>query len=84
MPSAPPRCLAKAIERVEGADLILTATESSDGYTGTVPEQIAGLLDLPSVTFAKQIEIDGTTVKVQRQTDAGYDEVECPLPPWSR
>ena len=74
------KVLAKAIERVEGADLILTATESSDGYTGTVPEQIAGLLDLPSVTFAKQIEIDGTTVKVQRQTDAGFDEVECPLP----
>ena len=26
------------------------------------------------------IEIDGGTVKVQRQTEAGYDEVECPLP----
>jgi electron transfer flavoprotein beta subunit len=74
------KVLAAAIKRVEGADLVLTATESSDGYTGTVPEQIAGLLDLPSVTFAKQIEIDGTTVKVQRQTDAGFDEVECPLP----
>ena len=32
------------------------------------------------MTFAKQIEIDGSTVKVQRQTEAGYDEVECPLP----
>ena len=74
------KVLAKAIEKVEGADLVLTATESSDGYTGTVPEQIAGLLDLPSVTFAKQIEIDGSTVKVQRQTDNGYDDVECPLP----
>ena len=74
------KVLAKAIERVEGADLVLTATESSDGYTGTVPEQIAGLLDLPSVTFAKSISIDGSTVKVQRQTEAGYDDVECPLP----
>ena len=74
------KVLAKAIERVEGADLILTATESSDGYTGTVTEQLAGLLDLPSVTLAKQIEIVGTTVKVQRQTESGYDDVECPLP----
>src|SRR4051795_8641936 len=40
------KVLAAAIKRVEGADLVLTATESSDGYTGTVPEQIAGLLDL--------------------------------------
>src|SRR6187431_511225 len=74
------KVLAKAIGRVDGYDLILTATESSDGYTGVVPEQIAELLNLPSVTFAKEIVIDGGTVKVQRQTEAGYDEVESPLP----
>src|SRR6185369_132386 len=50
------------------------------GYTGTVPEQIAGLLDLPSVTFAKSIAVDGSSVKVQRQTELGFDDVECPLP----
>lgn len=61
-------------------DLVIAATESSDGYTGTVPEQIAALLDLPSITFAKTVEIVDGTVKVQRQTEAGYDEVECPLP----
>jgi electron transfer flavoprotein beta subunit len=74
------KVLAKAIERAGGADLILTATESSDGYTGTVPEQVAELLGLPSVTFAKHIEVSDGQVKVQRQTEAGYDEVECPTP----
>jgi electron transfer flavoprotein beta subunit len=74
------KVLAAAIKRVEGADLILTATESSDGYTGTVPEQLAALLELPSVTFAKHVEVADGTLKVQRQTDAGYDEVECPTP----
>ena len=74
------KVLAAAIKRVEGADLILAATESSDGYTGTTPVQIAELLGLPSVTFAKHIEVDGSTVKVQRQTGAGYDEVTCPTP----
>jgi electron transfer flavoprotein beta subunit len=73
------KVLAAAIKRNE-FDLVLAATESSDGYTGTVPEQIAELLGLPSVTFAKHIEIDGTTAKVQRQTESGYDEVTCPLP----
>ena len=72
--------LAEAIGRIGTPDLILTATESTDGYTGTVPEQIAELLGLPSVTFAKHVEVAGGTVKVQRQTEAGYDEVECPLP----
>ena len=74
------KVLAAAIKRVDGADLVLAATESSDGYTGTVPEQIAAVLDLPSITFAKSVEIADGTVKVQRQTEAGYDEVEAPLP----
>jgi electron transfer flavoprotein beta subunit len=73
------KVLASAIRRAE-PDLVVAATESTDGYTGTVPEQVAALLDLPSVTFAKHIEIADGTVKVQRQTEAGFDEVECPLP----
>src|SRR5690606_26181264 len=64
--------------------LVLAATESSDGYTGTVPEQIAEILGLPSVGYAKHVEVDGSTVKVHRQTEAGYDEVEAPLPAVAR
>ncbi len=74
------KVLAKAAERLGPFDLVLAATESTDGYTGTVPEQVAEVLGLPSVTFAKHVEIAGGTAKVQRQTEAGYDEVECPLP----
>ena len=74
------KVLVKAIERLGTPDLVLTATESTDGYTGTVPEQIADFSGLPSVTFAKHVEVAGETVKVQRQTEAGYDEVECPMP----
>ncbi|MGI8709755.1 MAG: electron transfer flavoprotein subunit beta/FixA family protein [Acidimicrobiales bacterium] len=74
------KVLAAAIGRVEGADLILAATESSDGYTGTVPEQVAAIMDLPSITFAKEVEIAEGSVKVRRQTEAGYDECEAPLP----
>jgi len=74
------KVLAAAVQRLGGADLVIAGTESSDGYTGTVPEQIAELLALPSVTFAKHIEVDGASLKVSRQTEAGYDEVTCPLP----
>src|SRR4051795_10757086 len=71
--------LAAAIKRIE-PDLVVAATESTDGYTGTTPVQIAELLGLPSVTFAKHIEINDGTVKIDRQTEAGYDEVTSPLP----
>jgi electron transfer flavoprotein beta subunit len=73
------KVLAAAIKRAE-PDLVLAATESTDGYTGTLPVQVAELLGLPSITFAKHVEIADGTVKVQRQTEAGYDEVECPMP----
>jgi electron transfer flavoprotein beta subunit len=73
------KVLAAAIGR-KSPDLVLAATESSDGYTGTVPAQLAELLGLPSVTFAKEVSIDGGVAHVKRQTELGYDEVECPLP----
>ncbi|MFT4772971.1 MAG: electron transfer flavoprotein beta subunit [Ilumatobacter sp.] len=74
------KVLAGAIGRAGDYDLIIAGTESSDGYTGTVPEQMAEVLGLPSVGFAKTITVDGGTVKVDRQTEAGYDEVTCTLP----
>src|SRR5579871_3578327 len=73
------KVLAAAIKR-SGARLVLAATESTDGYTGTVPVQIAELLGYPSVSFAKHVELAGEELSVQRQTEQGYDEVRCPLP----
>src|SRR5580700_8075588 len=73
------KVLAAAIRRAK-PDLILAATESTDGYTGTTPVQLAELLGLPSITFAKQVEVADGVVKVQRQTEAGFDDVESPLP----
>jgi len=73
------KVLAKAVQRAE-PDLIIAATESTDGYTGTLPVQLAELLGLPSITFAKKVSIGDGKVFVDRQTEAGYDEVESPLP----
>src|SRR4029077_7474034 len=63
--------LAAASKKLGDVDLSIAGTESSDGYTGTVPEQIAEVLGLPSITFAKHIAVDGGTAKVDRQTAAG-------------
>jgi electron transfer flavoprotein beta subunit len=75
------KVLAAAVKRAgDDVDLVLAATESTDGYTGTTPVQVAALLGWPSVTFAKKVAVSGSTVAIDRQTDEGYDEVECPLP----
>ena len=73
------KVLAAAIKRAE-PDLVLTATESTDGYTGTVPAAIAELLGLPSLTFARELHLSDDTLTIERQTVAGYDVVVSPLP----
>jgi electron transfer flavoprotein beta subunit len=73
------KVLAAAIRR-EGFDLVIAATESTDGYTGVVPQAVAEYLGVPAVTFAKAIESDGAKLQVRRQTEAGYDRVEADLP----
>jgi electron transfer flavoprotein beta subunit len=74
------KVLARCVERAGAVDLVLAATESTDGYTGTVPAQIAELLGWPSLTFAKHVELAGGNAQIQRQTEAGYDDVVAPLP----
>jgi electron transfer flavoprotein beta subunit len=73
------RVLAKALQRGR-YDLILAGVESTDGYTGTLPQAVAALLDLPSATFARKIEAKDRGIHIERQTETGYDDVECPLP----
>ena len=73
------RALAAAI-KAESPDLVICATESYDGSTGMVPPMLAELLGLPQLTFAKKVEIGGSTVKVHRQTADGYEVVEAATP----
>ncbi|MDP9343213.1 MAG: electron transfer flavoprotein subunit beta/FixA family protein [Actinomycetota bacterium] len=73
------RVLAAAIKRSE-FDLVIAGVESTDGYTGTLPMTLAELLEVPSVTFARKLEVKDGSLFVERQTELGYDTVECPLP----
>ncbi|HKW71978.1 MAG TPA: electron transfer flavoprotein subunit beta/FixA family protein [Candidatus Dormibacteraeota bacterium] len=73
------RVLAAAI-KPESPDLVICATESYDGSTGMVPPMLAELLGVPQLTFAKKVEIDGSSVKVHRQTADGYEVLEASTP----
>ena len=73
------RVLAAAIKK-SGFDVVIAGVESTDGYTGTLPMALAELLGVPSVTFARKLDVDGGKVRIERQTELGYDVVECELP----
>src|SRR5919201_13419 len=61
-------------------DLIICGTESTDGSTGAVPAQVAELLELPLLSFAKRLDVADGKASIDRQTDDGYDVVEAQLP----
>lgn len=73
------RVLAAAIRR-RPFDLVIGGVESTDGYTGTVPMTVAELLNLPSATFARKLDVADGRVRIERQTESGYDVVEGLLP----
>lgn len=73
------RVLAATIKK-EGADLIFCSTESTDGYTGMVPGAMAEFLDLPQLTFAREIQIEGSKAVIKRVVPTGYKTVESSLP----
>jgi hypothetical protein len=56
------------------------ATESGDSYSGIVHGQIAQLLDIPPLTFAREITVDGGNITIKRQSESGFDIVESTLP----
>jgi electron transfer flavoprotein beta subunit len=74
------RVLAAALARVEGADLVVLGSESSDARMSVVPAMLAERLGMPQLTFAKEVTVDGGSVTIKRLTDEGYQVVEASLP----
>ena len=73
------RALALALKR-EGYDLILCGRHSTDAETGQVGPEVAELLDLPQVTAVAKLTVNGTLLTAERETDSGFETVECSLP----
>jgi electron transfer flavoprotein beta subunit len=73
------RVLAAAI-KPEAPDVVICGTESYDGSTGMVPPMLAELLGLPQLTVVKKVQVDGSTIKIHRQTADGYQVVEATTP----
>ncbi|MCU1663753.1 MAG: electron transfer flavoprotein beta subunit [Pseudonocardiales bacterium] len=75
------RALAKALGTVDGGfDLVVAGNEASDGRSAAVPAMVADVLGLPSLTHAREVTVDGSTVTVRRETDDGVTHLTAELP----
>ena len=73
------KVLAAAASR-EGFDVLVAGVESTDGYSGVVPQMVAELLDVPALTYARKVELDGDGLRIERQTSGGFDIVQSDTP----
>src|SRR6201990_3191773 len=61
-------------------DLILTGRESIDYNGSKVAGMLGELLDLPSVSIIKKLDVSGNDVTVEREIEGGKEVITLPLP----
>jgi len=61
-------------------DLILFGKETIDFNSSEVGAMTAGLLDLPFVSLANALDLEGSTAKMEREIAGGKESFTCTLP----
>lgn len=64
----------------KGFDLILTGKETIDYNGSQVAGMLAEALDLPFISVAAKLDVEGATVKAEREIVGGFQEVEVQTP----
>lgn len=74
------RILEAAIRKLGPFDLILGGFASDDGYSYQTLPRLAERLDLPLVSYVRQISISGATLQADRDLDDALQTVTAGLP----
>ncbi|MBK5257329.1 MAG: electron transfer flavoprotein subunit beta/FixA family protein, partial [Vicinamibacteria bacterium] len=72
--------LAAAIKHLGGADLILCGHQGVGEDDSQTPGLLAGALDLPTVSMAIKLDIEGTAAVVEREVEGGIEVWDATLP----
>lgn len=72
--------LAAAAKKLGKIDLIICGKQAIDGDTAQVGPEIAEHLGMPQVTYVAKIDVNGETVRVEREHEEGYEVIEVKMP----
>jgi electron transfer flavoprotein beta subunit len=70
----------KAIVDEEQPGLVILGKQAIDDDSNQTGQMLAALLGRPQGTFASKIEVEGDTVTVTREVDAGLETVQLTIP----
>ena len=72
--------LSQAIKKISKFDIVVTSTGTTDSYSGIVGPALAEFLDIPQLTFASKVILNGNKITVDRLLEVGVETVETELP----
>lgn len=72
--------LLKAVVGEENPDLVILGKQAIDDDANQTGQMLAALLDWPQGTFASELAIDGSSIKVTREIDGGLQTLGMDLP----
>ncbi len=61
-------------------DLIMMGKESIDFNGSQVPGMVGEMLDMPDISFATSIQVNGSVASLTREIDGGEELLDCTLP----
>src|SRR5215470_11337841 len=73
------RVLAAALQKI-GFDLVIFGSAAADAYGGVVPSAVAESLNMPLLSYASKLDVEGAAATIERQAEIGYNTVTAPLP----
>ena len=74
------KVLATAIRKIGKFDVLMVSEGSTDNYSGQVGPRLAELLDIPALTYVKQLEFTNGKMKATRNMEESFEVVESALP----
>lgn len=69
-----------AFAKLENFDIVFTGKESIDYNSASVGSMLSELLDLPYVSYAANLVMDGSKATIDRDIDGGVEVVEVSIP----
>lgn len=79
-PASTATILAAAIRKIGRFDLIMLGEGSADNYSGQVIGRLAEILDLPQITYVREIQVENNQVRATRDLEDALEIVLVNFP----
>ena len=78
-----PLAVAKLLKHVvekESPGLVVLGKQAIDGDNNQTGQMLSAITGMPQATFASKVELDGDSIKVTREVDAGLESIKVKMP----